>query len=42
MCSVYPAKVMQIENMSATIEVNENADLLFLSADRQLLKMVVS
>lgn len=42
MCSVYPAKVMQIENMSATIEVNKNADLLFLSADRQLLKMVVS
>jgi N-acetylglucosamine-6-phosphate deacetylase len=42
MCSVYPAKVMQIENMSATIEVNENADLLFLSADRQLLKIVVS
>jgi N-acetylglucosamine-6-phosphate deacetylase len=42
MCSVYPAKVMHIENMSATIEVNENADLLFLSADRQLLKMVIS
>ena len=42
MCSVYPAKVMQIENMSATIEVNENADLLFLSADRQLLKILVS
>jgi len=42
MCSVYPAKVMQIENMFATIEVNENADLLFLSADRQLLKMVLS
>jgi N-acetylglucosamine-6-phosphate deacetylase len=42
MCSIYPAKVMQIENMSATIEVNENADLLFLSADRQLLKILVS
>jgi N-acetylglucosamine-6-phosphate deacetylase len=42
MCSVYPAKVMQIENMSANIEVNETADLLFLSADRQLLKMLVS
>jgi N-acetylglucosamine-6-phosphate deacetylase len=42
MCSVYPAKVMQIENMSATIEVNENADLLFLSADLQLLKILVS
>ena len=42
MCSVYPAKVMQIENMSATIEVNENADLLFLSADRQFLKILVS
>ena len=42
MCSLYPAKVMQIEKMSATIEVNETSDLLCLSADRQLLKIVVS
>ena len=42
MCSVYPAKVMGIEKMSAIIEVNENADLLLLNADRQFLKMVVS
>lgn len=42
MCSVYPAKVMNIAGMRAHIAVNENADLLCLSADRQLLKMVVS
>jgi N-acetylglucosamine-6-phosphate deacetylase len=42
MCSVYPAKVMNIDGMSAHIDINENADLLCLSADRQLLKMVLS
>jgi N-acetylglucosamine-6-phosphate deacetylase len=42
MCSVYPAKVMNIAGMRAHIDVNENADLLCLSADRQLLKLVVS
>jgi N-acetylglucosamine-6-phosphate deacetylase len=42
MCSVYPARVMQTKGIHATIEVNENADLLCLSADRQLLKIVVS
>ena len=42
MCSVYPAKVMNISAMQAHIDINENADLLCLSADRQLLKMVLS
>lgn len=42
MCSLYPAKLMQIKEMTATIDINENADLLCLSADRQLLKIVVS
>jgi len=42
MCSVYPAKVMNIHGMRAQIGINENADLLCLSADRQLLKMVIS
>jgi len=42
MCSVYPAKVMNIAGMRAHIDINENADLLCLSADRQLLKIVVS
>jgi N-acetylglucosamine-6-phosphate deacetylase len=42
MCSLYPARVMQKSNMTATIDINENADLLCLSADRHLLKMIVS
>lgn len=42
MCSVYPARVMNIAGITSHIGVNENADLLCLSADRQLLKMVVS
>mgnify|MGYP000629686097 FL=1 len=42
MCSLYPAQVMQHKGINGKIEVNENADLLCLSADRQLLKMVVS
>ncbi len=42
MCSVYPARVMQAKGIHASIEVNENADLLCLSADRQLIKIVVS
>ena len=41
MCSVYPARVMHNKGITATIEVNKNADLLCLSADRQLLKIVV-
>jgi N-acetylglucosamine-6-phosphate deacetylase len=42
MCSVYPARVMLKEGIKAMIDVNENADLLCLSADRQFIKMVVS
>jgi N-acetylglucosamine-6-phosphate deacetylase len=42
MCSLYPARVMNKKELTATIDINENADLLCLSADRQLLKMVVS
>jgi N-acetylglucosamine-6-phosphate deacetylase len=42
MCSLYPAKVMQQKGITGTIEVNENADLLCLSADRQLLKMYIA
>jgi hypothetical protein len=34
--------VMNIHGMRAQIGINENADLLCLSADRQLLKMVIS
>jgi len=41
-CSLYPAKVMQQKGITGTIEVNENADLLCLSADRQLLKMYIA
>lgn len=42
MCSLYPARVMQQKNITGTIAVNENADLLCLSADRQLLKMFLA
>jgi N-acetylglucosamine-6-phosphate deacetylase len=42
MCSVYPAKVMNIAGINAHNGINENANLLCLSADRELLKMVVS
>ena len=42
MCSVYPARVMKKEGIHAKIDINENADLLCLSADRQFIKMVVS
>jgi len=42
MCSLYPAKVMQQKGITGTIEVKENADLLCLSADRQLLKMYLA
>ena len=42
MCSMYPAQVMQQKGISGKIEVNENADLLCLSADRQLLKMYLA
>jgi N-acetylglucosamine-6-phosphate deacetylase len=42
MCSVYPARVMRKNDIKAIIDVNENADLLCLSADRQFIKIVVS
>ena len=42
MCSLYPAKLMQKENISGTIEINKNANLLFLSAELALLNMVVN
>ena len=42
MCSVYPAQVMNKAGMSAKLSINENADLLCLSADRHLLKLIVS
>lgn len=42
MCSVYPAQVMRRARINAIIDINENADLLFLGADRQLVKLVVS
>lgn len=42
MCSLYPAQVMQHKGINGKIEVNENADLLCLSADRQLLKMYIA
>ena len=42
MCSVYPASVMGNPALTGKIMLDKNADLLCLSADRQLLKMVVS
>jgi N-acetylglucosamine-6-phosphate deacetylase len=40
MCSVYPAKLMAKKNMSGTIEINKSANLLFLSTELTLLKMI--
>ena len=42
MCSLYPAQVMHQEGISGKIEINKNADLLCLSADRRLLKIVTA
>ncbi|MCX6204016.1 MAG: N-acetylglucosamine-6-phosphate deacetylase [Bacteroidetes bacterium] len=42
MCSLYPAKVMQKHEIKGTIEVGGKADLLCLSADRQLIKILVA
>jgi N-acetylglucosamine-6-phosphate deacetylase len=42
MCSLYPARVMQKENITGTIELNKKADLLCLNTDRQFLKIFVS
>jgi N-acetylglucosamine-6-phosphate deacetylase len=41
MCSAYPASVMKHENITGKIEVNKTADLLCMTADRQLIKMYV-
>jgi N-acetylglucosamine-6-phosphate deacetylase len=40
MCSVYPAKLMAKKNMPGTIEINKSANLLFLSTELTLLKMI--
>jgi N-acetylglucosamine-6-phosphate deacetylase len=42
MCSLYPAQIMQQKNITGTIAINEKADLLCLSADRQLIKMYIA
>lgn len=42
MCSLYPANVMRKAGITGKIEVNENADLLCLAADRQFIKLVVN
>jgi N-acetylglucosamine-6-phosphate deacetylase len=42
MCSLYPAKVMNKENITGTIELNKKADLLCLNTDRQFLKIFTS
>ena len=42
MCSVYPAKVMQQKEIVGSIEIGGKADLLCLSADRQIIKMIVT
>jgi N-acetylglucosamine-6-phosphate deacetylase len=42
MCSVYPAKVMQNKDLVGTIEIGGKADLLCLSSDRQLIKIIVA
>jgi N-acetylglucosamine-6-phosphate deacetylase len=40
MCSVYPARLMQQKELSGTIEINKSANLLFLSTELTLLKMI--
>jgi N-acetylglucosamine-6-phosphate deacetylase len=42
MCSLYPAKLMQSQQVSGTIEVNKNANLLFLSAALAFENIVVN
>ncbi len=42
MCSLYPAIVMSKSGLTGKIAVNENADLLCLTADRQLIDILVS
>ena len=42
MCSLYPAKVMQQKDIKGSIEIGGKADLLCLSADRQIIKMILA
>ena len=42
MCSVYPAKVMQQKEIVGSIEIGGKADLLCLSADRHIIKMILA
>jgi len=42
MCSVYPARLMSHKQMSGTIEINKNANLLLLSAELALMNTVVN
>jgi len=40
MCSLYPARVMKHPEIKGMITVNENADLLCLTADRRLINLI--
>jgi N-acetylglucosamine-6-phosphate deacetylase len=40
MCSLYPARVMKRSEITGKIAVNENADLLCLTADRHLINLI--
>ena len=42
MCSVYPAKVMKQDTINGNIEIGGKADLICLSNDYQLIKMIVA
>jgi len=42
MCSVYPAKLMQNKNVRGTIEINQKANLLCLSADFRILNSAIN
>ena len=42
MCSVYPARIMGNPALTGKIMLDKNADLLCLSADRRLIKMIVA
>jgi len=42
MCSLYPAKVMQHQNITGTIEINKKANLLCLSAELAIIKKVIN
>jgi N-acetylglucosamine-6-phosphate deacetylase len=42
MCSVYPAKLMKRTEMSALIDIQENANLLCLDENKQLMNLIVN